>query len=945
MFGHQEEEILGRSLETLMPERYRAGHRAGIARMAATGESRLAGKTVSLFGLTKEGSEFPIELSLGNWKSAGEIWFTAVIRDVSARVREERERTWLVDTVAMVTQAEGVTAALRSALEQICEFTGWAYGEAWIPHPSAMVLERSEAFVLRDVRALGFAEVGADCLFARGEGLPGRVWVSQKAEWVTDVRYDTNFPRAGVARELGVKFGAAFPIVVADRIAAIIEFHSFEAREKDSALAQLVRLVAEQLGAVIGRKQSEDMLQARIVHTAAIIEAQQEIGAIGLDRRQLILAVAERAKELTHGARGSVGLVDGDSVVYLTPSSDGGAPAETVMPLVGSVAENALATNASILSDECDTDPRINRDAARKAGIHSVILVPFNDGAVSRGVLVVTSPKPRAFSAVDLDTVTLLAGVLTAALKRSVEFDAKQSLLLERTNALHALQSSERRFRSIIENSSDIIAIFDATGTVAYTSPANERTLGYAPEERLGRAVFELIHPDDLQAAKAAFQQTMESPGKSVAGEFRYRHKNGSWRTLIVHARNLLGDPAVSGVITNATDVTDERALAEQLTHAQRMEAIGVLAGGVSHDFNNLLTVLQGRTEFLLEATAVTDPRREDVEEIQQAIDRATALTQQLLLFSRKQVVRSEILDLNQVIAKVKRMLERLIPENTSLVVDLAPGIARVLADERQLEQMLINLVVNARDAMPTGGTIRITTGEVDVRRGSPELESGMEPGAYNLISLIDNGTGMDAETRDHAFEPFFTTKDVGSGTGLGLATVYGIVRKAGGSINVESEPGTGATFRILLPQVKGLAKPSRTPVSQKLPSTSGETILLVEDDYAVREVAQRILGRLGYKVLAAVSADAPLTYANAVMNDIDLVITDVVMPGMDGPNLVAKLRERFPNVRILYVSGYTPNDAVTEEVASRTAVFLEKPFNTESLGKAVRLALGLTPG
>jgi signal transduction histidine kinase len=385
-----------------------------------------------------------------------------------------------------------------------------------------------------------------------------------------------------------------------------------------------------------------------------------------------------------------------------------------------------------------------------------------------------------------------------------------------------------------------------------------------------------------------------------------------------------------------------DRALREredQLRQAQKMEAIGRLAGGIAHDFNNLLTAIVGYTDIVFERLPPEDQTTRDVKEIRKAADRATALTRQLLAFSRKQFLHPTVLDLNDTVTSLLQMLPRVIGEHIETVTRLAAPLGRVKADSSQLEQVLVNLVLNARDAMPAGGTITIETANVEVTPVRVAGEGlGVKPGPYVLLTITDTGTGMDQETRSHVFEPFFTTKAKGKGTGLGLATVYGIVDQSGGAIAIDTALGRGTTVRIYLPAVSeaaGREEPETTPAN-----TSGtETILLVEDNDAVRELARRALRQRGYTMIEARNADEALAWVSRGERP-HLLLTDVVMPGLSGPNLAARILQQQPQLRVLYMSGYSGDAAAVHGTFWGGVPLLQKPFTTSQLAARVRMAL-----
>jgi nitrogen-specific signal transduction histidine kinase/ActR/RegA family two-component response regulator len=389
-----------------------------------------------------------------------------------------------------------------------------------------------------------------------------------------------------------------------------------------------------------------------------------------------------------------------------------------------------------------------------------------------------------------------------------------------------------------------------------------------------------------------------------------------------------------------AQDVTERHRLEEQLRQAQKMEAVGRLAGGIAHDFNNLLTVISGYTDFLLEMPLIPDPAQESLREVQKAAERAAALTRQLLAFSRRQVLVAVVLDLNAVVTRMDRMLHRLIGEDVQLVSVLAPDLGLVRADSGQIEQVLLNLAINARDAMPRGGQLSLETRNLDVDLTASGSHGDIPAGRYVVLTVRDNGCGMAESTRAQIFEPFFTTKGPGHGTGLGLATVYGIVKQSGGHIEVKSQLDAGTSFHIYLPRLTE-AGVELTPIAPRGRAEGGtETLLLVEDEDSVRALVREVLRQEGYTVLAACNGREGIELCEQSNQPIDLVITDVVMPEMGGRELVGRLATLQPGIKCLFMSGYTDDSLLRQGIQSEGASFLQKPFTPADLSRKVREAL-----
>jgi PAS domain S-box-containing protein len=634
--------------------------------------------------------------------------------------------------------------------------------------------------------------------------------------------------------------------------------------------------------------------------------------------------------------------------------------------------------------------------------------------------------------------------------------------ITERKQSEQVLKDSETRFRSLIENGMDQITIMGSDGRFLYISPSVTRLLGYRPTELMGQVGFGYLHPDDAPHVQAVFASALAGAHVAIREQFRFRHKDGSWRVFESVVTNLMAEPTVAGLVINSRDVTDrvraeealsrreadyrglvenaplgiyrstpdgrfrtvnralvamlgydgsdevldldvaldvyadpleraelvsqvdqrdevkeevqwkrkdgtratvrlivrvvrdptgaveyfeglveditqQRSLENQFRQAQRLESVGRLAGGVAHDFNNILTAITGYSDLLLEELGPEDPKREDLLQIRVAVQRAVALTRQLLAFSRKQVLQTRVLSLNDVVRAVESMLHRLIGEDVKLECALAEGLGAIRADPGQLEQVILNLAVNSRDAMPEGGRLTIETANVELGENYVRMHTGSAAGRYVLLAVSDTGIGMDAETRSQIFEPFFTTKELGKGTGLGLATVYGIVKQSGGHLWVYSEPGQGATFKIYLPWVDAPI-PETEPLSAIEPVAGGrETVLLAEDDPAVRELVADVLTKKGYHVLRAADGLAALAMARAHPKEIRLLVTDLVMPGMTGRQLAEALAVVHPNITVLFMSGYTDDAVVRHAVLEEGVPYIQKPFAPRALAAKVR--------
>jgi two-component system cell cycle sensor histidine kinase/response regulator CckA len=498
------------------------------------------------------------------------------------------------------------------------------------------------------------------------------------------------------------------------------------------------------------------------------------------------------------------------------------------------------------------------------------------------------------------------------------------------------LQQSEQRLREQFAKMPVATYLWEARGDDFVMIDCNEAAVRMFPA--YGSAAIGRTFSEIFPALGDLGQDYRRSLRDNVVMRRTVEFDNGE------HGRKLLeltiGPKLPHRVLVHAVDMTERAELESQLRQAQKMDAVGRLAGGVAHDFNNLLTVIGAHTSFLLESIDSGDARHDDAEEIQKAAIRAAGLTRQLLAFSRKQILKPTVLDLNAIIAEASKMLERLLGEDIEIVTHLADDLGAVVADSTQLDQVLINLAVNARDAMPDGGVLTITSRNTTIVANVQHSNRVIPAGDYTVLEMSDTGVGMDAEMRARLFEPFFTTKETGKGTGLGLATVYGIVKQSAGYIMVESILGAGTTFQIYLPVAHASHEDNDVQTAENVSVRGVETVLLIEDEVAVREIANRILKRKGYVVLLASSGEDALAVSAAFHSPIHLVISDAVMPGMCGAEVVRRLQEQRPGLKALFMSGYTDDEILRRGIVSSTAAFIQKPFTLDDFTRAAREAL-----
>jgi two-component system, cell cycle sensor histidine kinase and response regulator CckA len=574
---------------------------------------------------------------------------------------------------------------------------------------------------------------------------------------------------------------------------------------------------------------------------------------------------------------------------------------------------------------------------AFRSGFRSMISVPLISKDQIIGMLHLRSRKPNAYTAADVRHAEKVGHQIAGAI-------ASAQLFAERTEAEKALRESEQRYRALAESAQDFIFIVDRDGKCQYVNRFGALLFGYPQEEIIGKNIQTLL-PENSHRLLQHIREVLDS-GTSLKVDAKtvFPHRELWLDTQIIPLRNEQGQ--VTSVLGVSRDITERKraeeemaALQEQLRQSQKMEAVGRLAGGIAHDFNNILTVIRGYSELSLLELKEGDVLKSNIVEIQKAAGRASELTRQLLAFSRRQIMEMKVFNLNVLMKDLDKMLRRIIGEDIDLLTLLSPDLGSVKADPGQVEQAILNLAVNARDSMPRGGKLIIETANADLDDAYTRTHMGVTPGHYVTFSISDTGCGMTPEVRERVFEPFFTTKD--HGTGLGLSMVYGIIKQIGGNIWLYSEPGQGTTFKIYLPRVEETGEPLlRREHGNDLP-VGTETILLVEDESSVRNLASHVLRGQGYTVVEAANGlEALERIREEEKRTIHLLLTDVIMPRLGGHELAQQLKALYPDIKILFTSGYTDTAIVHHGVLSPGTNFLQKPFSPVVLARKVREVL-----
>jgi PAS domain S-box-containing protein len=567
------------------------------------------------------------------------------------------------------------------------------------------------------------------------------------------------------------------------------------------------------------------------------------------------------------------------------------------------------------------------------------------DPRFANNPLVTGPPRIRAYAGTPLVTPDGHAlGALAALDWQPRQPTPRDLLILQRLGELamdhlglwKAGRRFGRRLSAVTDNAFDVISLVDEAGTIVYVNPSVERVIGFRPEELIGRSAIEGVHPDDVPVASAALGALMKQPGAVDSVRYRWRHKDGSWRTMIGIGQNLLDEPDVRAIVAHSRDATAEVSALAELLRARRLESVARLTGGLAHDFNNLLTTILAAADYVRGHTGNVEAVAEGVADIITAARRAGALTQRMLAFGRQQVLARDSLDLAALIAELMPLLTRALPPNVDIAFSVAPALPPAYADRSQIEQIVLNLVLNACDAMPHGGTIRLELSSTDLDAERVAKSTEARPGRYVSLSVQDAGEGMSAETLEHVFEPFFTTKELG--TGLGLAVVHGVVAQHGGLVTVSSTQGSGTLFEVYLPVADSEPAPSSAPVP--VDEVADGLILFADDLPEVRSAARRSLKSAGFELLMATDGEEALRTFEQHKDEIDIAVLDVVMPRMTGVEAVRAMRRIRPDLPFLLVSGYRGSIRDDELSDEERRMWLAKPFEPAVLVRRIREAI-----
>lgn len=810
------------------------------------------------------------------------------VQDITERKRAEEELRLLQSVTLLVSDAPNLDDAYRITLRAVCSAIGWAYGEIWVPDAGNKFLLYSQTWHGSYKELEKFRSQSAGYSFPPGIGIPGAVFLSKQPRWVKDISRSEDFIRADIAKDVGLNTGMAIPVVADNGVIAVMVFCSFKIQDEDEHLMDLVASVSTQLGSVLQRKKTDKALKESEDRYRAIFETTGNATVIVDEKDRILLANREFVK-LSGYAREEI--------------------------------ENIMTFKQFVVEDDWKKiyDYHITRRIVAKGTPRHYEFRMANKKGEIRDIYMATSVIPET-------------GKSVASLLDITEFKKMSE----------SLRKSEERYRRFFEEDLAGDFILSSDGRVISCNPAFARIFGFESDK--GAVDFDFLSLFADASAKDEFLGRLKIEKRLENCEVELKRTDGSEVFIIA---NVVGDfdsrGGLAGIKGYVFDNTERKKIEDQLRQSQKIEAIGRLAGGIAHDFNNLLTVISGYNSMLMNTVDRNDLRFGYVEQMQKAAERASALTRQLLAFSRKQILSPQVLDINAVIANIENMLRRIISENIELKTVLKSHIGRIKADPGQIEQVIMNLSVNARDAMPNGGVLTIGTDSVRIEEVLSQ-NSDAAPGDYIMLTVSDTGIGMSDEVKAHVFEPFFTTKEQGKGTGLGLSTVYGIVKQSGGYVVVYSESGIGTTFKIYLPGMPEETDQEESAVKkdeQKALKRGSESILLVEDDKGVYALISTVLQDNGYVVHGANNGEDALKFIQThTGKPVQLLITDVVMPQMSGGELAKRINRLKPELKVLFMSGYTDDDIVHHGVLDEGLMFIQKPFTPASFLTKVREVL-----
>ena len=896
LYDYSEAEILGKNNSILFPRGRR--HSDALEDPKDNLERVSAGEHIAAFEavrVRKDGRRIEVLQSLSPIRDLkGRVTgASAIAIDITLRKRSERFLNAEQAVTGILARCKNLEEAGPLVLQTIAECLRWEVALLWTIDQKANVLRREHAWHSAWADMSFVEALSQRSILERGVGVAGRAWSTGEPVWERGLLFDGNAAESSALTRDGLRGGFGLPVRQGMEMVGVIEFYAPELREPDKALLTSLENIAGQINQFCEKRQTEAALKASEEEFRQLADAMPQIVWTALPHGKMDY-FNEGLYQFAGCSRGENLAQTWRSIVYL----DDLHRWETVW---------AQAVR-------CGSPLEIEiRLIERKAGRNRWFLVRAIAG---------TDPVGNVMrwygTGTDID-------------------DQKRSL--------EELRISEERFRTLVMALPAAVYTTDQTGLITLFNEHAVKLWGQRPEVGKERwcGSWKLLQPDGspLPLDQFPVAVTLRDGCGTRGQELIVERPDGSRSHVLKYPEPLRGAQGeIVGVVNMVIDISQMKQLEEQYRQSQKMEAVGQLAAGVAHDFNNLLTIILGYSEIFLTRLPAADPGREPMGEIRKAGERAATLTRQLLAFGRKQILSPIVLDLNFLLAELEKMLQRLIGADIEMSTTLQPGLGCVKADPGQVEQIIINLIVNARDAMPRGGRLTVKTADTVLTQLQVREHGEIQPGAYTMLAVSDTGTGMDDATKQRIFEPFFTTKEVGKGTGLGLATVFGIIKQSGGFIEVDSELGYGSTFRIFLPQIGEAVQIKRADQGLVKMPRGAETILLVEDEDGLRELAKMVLEASGYKVLSTRNGNEAVQVCDDYQGIIQLLVTDVVMPKMSGRQLTDLLVPTRPDIKVLYMSGYTDDTIVRHGIQDAGANFLSKPFTPIALAQKVREVL-----
>ena len=956
ILGYPEEQMLGQDwIEEFVPPHHMAAVR-DVFEQLMVGKMSLVESYQNPI-LTRDGREHQIDWhnSLLHDKQGRITGLLSSGTDITERVEAEEQLQWELGVTSTLSKLYkplvGADATIegiaRAVLEQALGLSGSLHGFV-----SSIDHETQESF-FHTMNARAWAEcqapgdhshltlpIGDDGRFTSLWGLP----LNERRGFFSNQPAQHPASQGAPQGHIPLTRFLSAPVMLGEELVGQIGLAN-SPRDYTERDLEAVERLAEYYALAVQRIRNEQALESKTAQQQQLIETAQHLNE-SLDLTEVLERIGKGAKAILQAHGCAIYRLAPDGVtlaplISLEPPHDEQILATPLHVDHSFTGQGIKARHGLIFSKDGDQSVGQQIPGTPRETEERVIVAPFVADGETLGAMCLNR-LGEDFSRTDLALAETFAAYAASAFK-----NAQTHQTLQR--AEHARRTSEQRYRTVVESINDVIFRLDAQGTITYISPVIEQIAGYRPEEVIGHAFAEYVQREDLAALQESWQRTLAGQAEPVI--FRIRRRDGDIRTVRTSSRLTLGEEGQPVAVTGRlSDISEQLRLEERLRQAQKMETVGRLAGGVAHDFNNLLTVINGFSEILLSSMASDDPYRLDVEQIHHAGTRAADLVRRLLSFSRQQPVERKIVDINQVVGELAKMLQRIIGEDVQLDLDLMASDPLVMADQGQLEQVLINLAANARDAIGDlqagGGTLSIETANVTLREGFNVSHLKCQPGPNVRLSIRDTGVGMAEGVRDHIFEPFFTTKDVDKGTGLGLAMVYGIAEEFGGCIDVVSAPGEGTTFCIYLPQV-GTERPNDdvSKAQADVAERGHETILVIEHQEEVCQFVRQMLERLGYTVLSCSGAREALALCQAeTQPKVDLLLVDVVMPQMSGPELVEQMRETRPDLKSLYMSGYADRAIGTRSWLGSGENIICKPFVLAEVARQIRRVLAARP-